>query len=460
MMEALAERLARYVHAFSPEDLSEAVLHEAKRRLIDTLGCAVGARGTLPGQIARTLAASGPARKGATLWGTVRKCAPDLAAFANGTDVRYLDFNDTYLSKEPAHPSDNIPAAMAVAEAEGVGGRRLLGAIVLGYEIQCRLCDAASLRIRGWDHVTYGPISTALLAGWLMGLGVEGLIHAVSLGAVSNNALRQTRVGELSDWKACAFANAARNGIFAASLARLGMTGPSAIFEGEKGFFNAVSGAFSLSLTERARRMPFKILESYIKYYPVEYHAQSAVAAALAIYPKLSKEGRASRVVEAIRIKTPMVSYEIIGRDPEKWSPKTRETADHSLPYCVAVALEDGDVGLAQFEPSHLRSGRIRRLLEKTEVKEGPDLSALYPNSISNEIEVVTRSGRWTERVDFPRGHPKNPMSDREVEDKFRRLCTGKLTERRMDRIMESLWGIEKAGDLGKVTALLSERGS
>src|SRR5207244_3110939 len=162
----------------------------------------------------------------ATLRGTAPKPLPDLAAFANGALVRYLDFNDTYLSKEPAHPSDNLSAAFAAGENTEASGRQVIEAIVLAYEIQCRLCDAAALRPRGWDHVTYGPFSSALGTAKVLKLSKAQTVQAINLAGVANVALRQTRVGDLSMWKACAFANAARNGLFAAMLARQGMTGP------------------------------------------------------------------------------------------------------------------------------------------------------------------------------------------------------------------------------------------
>src|SRR5205823_2446118 len=171
-----------------------------------------------------------------TLFGTTHRTPPDWAAFANGCLVRYLDYNDTYLSKEPAHPSDNIPAALAVAEAEQADGRELIVAIALAYEVQCRLCDAASLRARGWDHVTYGAFSTALASAKLMKLEVNKTRHAVNIAGVASAAMRQARVGELSHWKGVAFANAARHGVYSALLARAGMTGPAPIFEGQMGF--------------------------------------------------------------------------------------------------------------------------------------------------------------------------------------------------------------------------------
>ncbi len=183
---------------------------------------------------------------GATIWGTGHKTLPDLATFANGSFVRYLDFNDTYLSKEPAHPSDNIPAVLAVGEIVRASGKRVIQAIALAYEIHCRLCDAAALRPRGWDHVTYGPFSSALATAKVMKLSEARTLQAINLAGVANVALRQTRVGDLSMWKACAFSNAARNGVFAALLAQRGMTGPSPIFEGEKGFMKLVSGPSNL----------------------------------------------------------------------------------------------------------------------------------------------------------------------------------------------------------------------
>src|SRR5437867_714744 len=241
MTATLAERLADFAAALRFEDLAAAVVHEVKRRAIDSVGCALGAWHAEPCTIARRAASRLSATRGATLWGTRHQAPPDWAAFANGCLVRYLDYNDTYLSKEPAHPSDNIPAALAMAEVERADGRDLITAIALAYEVQCRLCDAASLRARGWDHVTYGAFSSALAAARLLRLGLEQTRHAVGLAGVASAALRQARVGELSHWKGCAFANAARHGLFAALLARAGMTGPAPIFEGEKGFEKLVS---------------------------------------------------------------------------------------------------------------------------------------------------------------------------------------------------------------------------
>jgi 2-methylcitrate dehydratase len=222
-MPTLAHRLAEYAVGLEFERLPEAVVHEVKRRTIDSIGCALGALDAEPCVIAQRVAESYSAQRGATLIGTAHLAPTDWATFANGCLVRYLDFNDTYLSKEPAHPSDNIAAALAVGGAEGAPGRDLIAGIALAYEIQCRLCDTTSLRARGCDHVTYIAFSSALAAARLMRLDVEKTTHAVNIADVPAGSLRQSLAGELSHWKACTVAHAARRGIFAALLAREGM---------------------------------------------------------------------------------------------------------------------------------------------------------------------------------------------------------------------------------------------
>src|SRR6266849_10396402 len=231
MSTTLAHQLADYACALNFEDLSPEVVREVKRRVIDSLGCALGAWDEEPCAIARKVASEFSARHGSTILGTNQKAPPDWTAFANGCAIRYFDYNDTYLSKEPAHPSDNISAALAIAESLGSSGRELITAIALAYEVQCRLCDAASIRARGWDHPTSADFSTALACANLMKLDLEKTRHAVNIAGVACAAMRQARVGELSHWKGVAFANAARHGGYAALLARAGMTGPAPMFE-------------------------------------------------------------------------------------------------------------------------------------------------------------------------------------------------------------------------------------
>lgn len=451
--ESLAKRFSAYAAGLQYEDLTPESIHEVKRRLLDSLGCAMGAYKSEPATIARKLARTASSTFPATVIGTVHHSTPELAAFANGVHFRYLDYNDTYLSKEPAHPSDNLAAVLAIAEPQRSNGKEIITAAVLAYEIQCRLCDAASIRARGWDHVTYGSFSTSLAAGKLLGLTAEQLTHAQGLAGVPNNAMRQTRVGMLSHWKGCAFANAGRNGVFAALLASYGMTGPSEVFEGEMGFWKQVSGPFAIEKLG-GNGEPFMINHTYIKFFPAEYHSQSAIDAALALRPQLT--GGVDSI-EKITIESFNAAVEIIGGEPEKWRPTTRETADHSLPYCVAVALKEGDVTLDSFDDAHLRDEHLLGLVQKIEVKANAELNARYPEGIPNRIRIHTRDGKTLEKeVTFPRGHARNPMTDAEVETKFRKLAEPLLSEARISEILDRCRHLETQTDIGVLLRLFA----
>ena len=462
----LADRLARYCQALCYDDLPPAVVHEVKRRVIDSLGCALGSWTAPPCRIARQLAQTVKMAHGASLWGTGHRTLPDLATFVNGGLVRYLDFNDTYLAKEPAHPSDNIAAILAVGEAAQASGKRVIQAIALAYEIQCRLCDAAALRPRGWDHVTYGPFSSVLGAAKVMKLSEAQSVQAINLAGVANIALRQTRVGDLSMWKACAFSNAARNGVFAAMLAHRGMTGPSPIFEGEKGFMKLVSGPFELppfgGEKGPSNLVSFKILDTYIKRYPVEYHAQTAVEAALAIREDILKGEGAEALagITDVEVGSYDVAIEIIGQDPEKWHPRTRETADHSFPYCVAVALLDGKVTIRSFGANRLADSALHELIRKVRVVPQPEFVGRYPQAMPTRLTVRTKGGtHYVKQVDYPLGHPKNPMSDHEIEDKFRLLAAGRLDRARMKKVIDSVWRLDQLQNIGALMPLLTLKG-
>ena len=449
-MKTLAERLSAYAAELHYDVLPAETVHEVKRRLLDTLGCAMGAYRSEPATIARTLAQTVSSNMPATVIGTAHKSSPEMAAFANGVHFRYLDYNDTYLSREPAHPSDNLSAVLAIAEPFGASGKDIITATVLAYEIQCRLCDAASIRARGWDHVTYGSFSTSLAAGKLLGLTETQLTHAQGLAGVPNNAMRQTRVGMLSHWKGCAFANASRNGVFAALLAKHGMTGASEVFEGEMGFWKQVSGPFTLD-TFGGEDTPFMINQTYIKYYPAEYHSQSAIDAALALRPQLGSVD----AIEKITIETFDAAVEIIGGEPEKWRPTTRETADHSLPYCVAVALTDGKVTLDSFDAAHLQNQSLLALVQKIEVKANAELNTRYPEGIPNRITIQAKDGAThSHEVTFPRGHAHNPMTDAEVETKFRALAEPLLPASHIAEILERCWNLEAQTDISQLLSL------
>ncbi|MBO2519787.1 MULTISPECIES: MmgE/PrpD family protein [Limnochorda] len=453
-MPDLSQCLAQYTAGLTFDQIPQEVIAQAKLRVLDSLGCAVAAFDADTSQVARRVARELGGNPQAEVVGEGFRTAADLAAFANGAMIRYLDANDTYLSKEACHPSDNLAAVLAAAQAEGKGGRELLEGLVVSYEILARLADAACIRDRGWDHVTYGAISAAAGAARVLGLDAATTREALALAATPNIALRQTRVGQLSMWKGAAFANAARNGLFAAYLARAGMTGPEEVFDGFRGFIRQVSGPLELPPFggEGGR---FKLLDTDIKHFPAEYHSQAAIEAALTVREQMAADGLEAGAVERVVIRTFKVAVEIIGGEPEKWHPTTRETADHSMPYLVAAALVDGDITPATFTPERVRDPELHALIQRIEVVEAPEFTARYPDWIPTEVAVTAAGRTYTERVEAPLGHHHNPMDQDAVEAKFLSLTGPSLPEERARAFFRAVERLEALNNLEELLAPL-----
>jgi len=451
----LAERFAEYVVSLKYSKLPKEVINEVKRRVLDTIGVAVAAYNSPPASIARKTAAKYPTRQGATVFMERFKTTPDWAAFVNGIMARYLDFNDTYLSKEALHPSDSIPALLAAAEITQANGRRLIEGIVAAYEIICRLADAASIRERGWDHVAYIAIGTAAGAGKILGLEEKRLTQAINIATVAGMAMRQTRAGELSMWKGCAAANAARHGLFSAMLAANKMTGPAPIFEGEMGFWKQVSGEFRIEKLGGEDGEGYKIMETSIKNWPVEYHSMSAVDAAIKLHDTL---GEKITSIKEITVKTFTVSYKIIVKDPEKWRPETRETADHSLPYITARTLLDGKIWIESFTDQKIKAEDVRNLMGKIKIEVEPKYDELYPKAVPNKITITTETGEThQEEVIYPKGHYKNPLTDQELKQKFTKLTTKSLGRKKTEQIIKQIQDLEKIKQITDLTRILAK---
>ena len=440
---------AEYSHRAEWERLPQNALHEVKRRILDSIGVALAAYAEDAPTAAREYALDLPHPRGATLWGSTVKVVPEAASLANGLLVRYLDFNDTYLSLEPLHPSDVIPGLMALCQWRARPVRDLITAIAVAYEIGVSLCDSASLRAHGWDHVNYIAVAAACGAGRVLGLTPSQIEHCIAISIVPHASMRQTRAGELSMWKGAAAANSVRNAVFAGLIACKGLTGPFAPFEGEMGFFRQLLGGDEVDPTPfrplEAGAAPSRICDTYIKKWPVEYHAQSAVDIAV----ELRQELASPDLVESVRIDTFRAAYEIIAKDPEKWDPKTRETADHSMPYIVAVALLDGTIDQRSFSDEKIHDPRVKALLGKTTLLEDPGLNLGYPEGIPNRITIATSDGRTLAReLSFPRGHFHNPMTDAEVEEKFLSNVERYLTPAQGRRVIDLVWELERQEDL------------
>jgi len=443
--DATVKRLVAFAERARYEALSPAVVHETRRHLIDTFASALGAYDEPVSVMARTVAGRYRTDDMARVWGCGMATTPEMAAFANGVMTRSLDVSDTYLGRSRGHPSDMVPGLVAVAESVHADGKSLINAIILAYDVYCSFCKSVDINSKGWDQPVYTVLGCVLGAAKLMGLNADQIGHALSLALTPNLALAQARRGSLSSWKGCAGANAARNAVFAAVLAQEGFTGPAEIFEGSGGFWEAV-GRAEWPLPEAPM-----IGETRTKFLPVCYHGQSAVFAALDLRDRVDV-----RQIEEIKVDGYQVAVFMMGNDASRWAPTTRETADHSLPYCVAIALLDGRLVRDSFADARLRDPAVAELMRKVKVKEDPALTVLYPESAPGRITIRMRSGEThVAEIRYPRGHEKSPMSDSEVEAKFHDLCGGVLGAKGCDCALQALWQLEGIKDTGEITTLL-----
>jgi 2-methylcitrate dehydratase len=452
IMPTIVERLSSYVAGLRFVDLPSEVVHQCKRLIVDTIGCALGGFASEPAGIARAIAGAVTSNTPATVIGTGQPSSPDLAAFANGVMIRYLDFNDGYTSNgESGHPSDSLAAALAIADLLHRDGRELITATVAAYEVFCRICDQADLKPLGFDHVTVGCMASTAAAARLFGLRGAALEHAFNLGIAPNVALYQTRIGNVSMWKGCAFANASRNAVFATMLAARGMTGPSPVFEGVGGYFKAVTRRpFALSALG-AEDPPYKIMNCLMKRFPLGQYSQTVAEAAITAGGKIASLDE----IADVHVETLATAITLMAGDPQKWEPETRETADHSMPYTVAVGLMHGDIGEEHFSEASLRDPVLRALTRRIRVSEWDEANRRMPEAMLCRVSVTTKSGeRHVATVDYHRGHWKNPMSDVEVEAKFRKLAAHVLGPARVDRLLEAMWRLDKLDDAGEVLRL------
>ncbi|MDE1856577.1 MAG: MmgE/PrpD family protein [Candidatus Micrarchaeota archaeon] len=456
MTITISGRIAEYASSLRYSDFDKPTIEAAKARIIDTFGCAIGAQHETPVEIASKSVQDTDGRYRSTILGTGRKVSPDIAAFVNGGMSRYFDFMDTYDAKEFSHPSDNIFPMVAVAEAEGLGGRDVLLGTVLAYEIQCRLCDAATLWKRGWDHVIYGLVSVSAAASRLMGLSVGQTEQAINIALNSHLTMRQLRAGELSMWKAVAFSNSARNAIFSAMLARNGFTGPAPVFEGEMGFWKQVTGRFEIDTRKfGGKRNRFKIGQTLIKHFPAETRAQTAIEAALELRKVVPAEK-----IRSVEIGTNEGGLKIIGSGAEKWDPKTKETADHSLPYMVAAALMDGKVDLASFTEKRYRDAKTLQFMKRVKVVERKRFTDMFnKGGTVNAADVVITAAdgkRVSKEVIYSKGHPRTPMSPAEIEAKFKSVAGRNLERGSARRVLDTIWDLEHLNDIRRLMYMVS----
>ncbi len=448
-MDKTTEKLSAYAASISYADLTPQAVHAAKRSLVDSVGCAYWARDAEPVKAVCRLVSRVSSSEPATLIGTQIRTSPDLAAFANGLMVRYLDFSDDYFGDTEGdgspHPSDTLGGVLAATESAGGGGKDLLLGIALAYEV----CGQMR-RLKGWDYGELTAIGASLGAGKALGLTQEQLANAVSIAVVSNLCLFQTRIGEISHWKGCSGPNGARNGVFAALLAREGITGPPEPFEGKSGLMKQMAVPFEVGALG-GRGVPFKVEGTCFKYLPIMYSLQLPVLTALELRSKLRVEDIESITVYLEKRSATNESY-----SANRCDPTTRETADHSGPYLIAAALVDGEVADRTLTPECFHDPAIVSLAGKIRTAEDPEYTRAAPSNVHCRIEATLTSGKRTSAHQVnPKGHPANPMSDKDIEDKFLNQVEPSMTSRRARELLDQLWNVDRLDSLGPLFRLM-----
>ncbi len=417
----LVEELANFVVRSEYEHISPEARRELKVRILDSIACAIGALEGEPILLIRQQLEEFGGAPLCTLIGG-GKAPPDRAAFYNGALVRYLDYNDSFLAPgETCHPSDNLGAVLAACEYADRSGRDLLTALAVAYQVHCRLSEVAPVRHKGFDHTTQGAYACGAGVAKALGLDAQRTAYAIALAATPNNALRVTRTGHLSHWKGLAYPHTAFVATHGAYLAMRGVTGPLEVFEGNKGFMDAIAGRFYIDWSKEDLEM---VRKTIIKKYNAEIHSQSAIEGLLELQ---SEHSFRAEDVEAIYLDTFQVAFMIIGggEEGDKHVVRTKEEADHSLPYMLAVALLDGDVGPEQYEPQRIVANDVQSLLRRIHIRPDDQLSARFPQEMPARLRVQLRDGRVLEKEkkDYEGFHTR-PMSWERVVQKLEHLAS------------------------------------
>ena len=386
----VAETIASYATSLRYEDIPPDLVREAKRFLIDSVGCGLGGFSAEPSQIANRLAANVTAQRAATVMCSGVKTSADLAVFANGVMIRYLDFNDGYLSLGGGHPSDTIASVLTTAQMMGRSGKDLITGIMLGYEVFCRVCDVFDNRAIGLDYSTVIGLAAVAGAGRMMGLAPEQLVHAIGINVVGNVTLNQTRVGALSNWKACAAGEASRKAIFAVELAQAGMTGPNQVFEGRDGFFQRINRKPFTLPPLGGGNAPFGMLHAFTKRFALGQYAQTVAQAGVDARKFFSDIGE----IDQVNVKVAPIAIQVMADSPDKWRPQTRETADHSMPYAAAVAMMYGTVEEKYYEDPYLHDPRLLDLVGRVRCLPSEEAERRLKEINLCDLELVLKSGR------------------------------------------------------------------
>jgi 2-methylcitrate dehydratase len=476
MDKSIARTIAEFALKLKYEDLPKEVVHEVKRYLYDSVGCAYGGYHTKDVNILRDIYTNIGGREETTLIGFGDKMPVVNSALVNSLMIRALDFNDIYWKEDPSHPSDIIPAALSVGELVGASMKDVITAIVLAYEFEMRLCLFAKpgVRERKWHHATLTQFVSPIVAGKLLGLNEDQMVHAIGISGCHSHTIGCPTAGKLTMMKNTVDPMATQAGVFAALMAQKGYSGTEKVFEGKEGFMDAFGGWDYKTETVKPVKMQgreglsdwswdvdaligglgdsFKILECGMKAFPTEALTHTHLSATLNV---VTKNKITSDQIKEVEITTFAQAYDILF-DKTKYRPESRETADHSLPYCIAAALVDHKITTQSFSDEKMKDPKIWEVIDKIKGIGSLEFEKMFPAKQPSKVVVKTNDGReFSEYLEYPKGDPREPMTEADLDNKFSGLSDGLLSDERKKEVKEVIFDCEKFDTAGFMNKLI-----
>ncbi|MFQ5650426.1 MAG: MmgE/PrpD family protein [bacterium] len=453
-MKSISRQIAEFSLGLKYEDLPDEVVTEVKRFLYDSIACAYGGTTTHDVKIIRNIYADMGGKPEATVIGSGEKIPAFNATFLNSLMVRALDFNDIYWKEDPSHPSDIIPVALAVGEREGKSVQEVIGAIVLAYEFEMRLCEFAvpGIRERKWHHATLTQFVSPIVAGYLLGLNEDQMVHAIGISGAHNLTLGAVTAGKLTMMKNTVDPLAAQSGVMAALMAQQGYTGTEQIFEGKEGLMQTLGPDWDPSKLVANLGERFKILDCSMKAFPTEALTHTHISATLKV---VIENDIQPQEIEEVTVTTIARAVDILF-DTEKYRPTSRETADHSLPYCIAAAIVYRQITTDQFEEDRIQDAQIKTVLPRIKGEASEAFEKMFPAKQPSKVTIRLKNGQeHSAQLDYPKGDPREPMSEQDLDNKFRSLCTPVLSEAKQKEIKRAVWQMEEFQTINEFMQLL-----
>ena len=462
--KSIARQMAEFAVELKYEDLPENVIHEVKRFLYDSIGCAYGSMKTPDVKTMLEIYRDMGGKPESKVIGFGDELPAVSTALVNSLMIRALDFNDIYWKDDPSHPSDLIPSALSAAEKVDASMKDVIVAIVLAYEFEQRLCLFAKpgVRERKWHHATLTQFVSPIVAGKILGLTVDEMVNAIGINGSHNHTIGCPTAGKLTMMKNTVDPMAVQAGVFAALLAQKGYTGTEKVFEGKEGFMDAFIGWNAKEETLKPTDMEgrdgistwawdvealvgnlgqsFKILECGMKAFPTEALTHTHISCVL---NAMNNNGLDYSEVKEVKVTAFAQAYDILF-DPAKYRPESRETADHSLPYCLAAAIVDKKITTQSFSDEKLNDPAIFEVIDKIKGEPSMEFEKMFPAKQPSRVVITTNDGRkYEEYLEYPKGDPREPMTMEDLQNKFNSLAGAVLNNERLSEVKDLIFACE-----------------